>query len=57
MRQLREAMPGVVLPTYVLDIPGGYAKTDLESDNVTRLPDGRIRVRDDDGRWHDYAGA
>jgi lysine 2,3-aminomutase len=56
MRALRHRLPASALPAYVLDIPGGYAKTDLESANVERTADGRIRVRDDDGRWHDYAG-
>lgn len=55
MRDLR-THASIALPTYVLDIPGGYAKADLESDAFEVAGDGRIRVRDDDGRWHDYPG-
>jgi lysine 2,3-aminomutase len=56
MRELRRRLPGHPLPTYVLDIPGGYAKTDLEGPAVERSRDGRVRVRDHQGVWHDYAG-
>ena len=41
--------------TYVLDIPGGHAKANLELCDVERSAEG-LRVRDDQGTWHDYAG-
>jgi lysine 2,3-aminomutase len=44
----------MALPTYVLDIPGGHAKVPLLSDDVEDLGDGRWRIRDHAGRWHDY---
>lgn len=55
MRELRRSVSGPALPAYVLDIPGGYAKVNLESDALERSSDGAIRVRDDDGIWHAYA--
>ena len=56
MRALRTRLPGAALPTYVLDIPGGYSKANLESDALEIAPNGAIRVRDDDGVWHHYHG-
>lgn len=57
MRALRARVSGVAMPAYVLDIPGGFSKVNLESNDVEFLPSGRLKVRDDRGRWHDYAGA
>ena len=54
MRELRRRVSGLALPSYVLDIPGGHAKANLESDAIDLSPAGRIRVRDDEGNWHDY---
>jgi lysine 2,3-aminomutase len=56
MAALRKRVSGIAMPAYVLDIPGGYSKANLEGDAVERLGDNRWRVRDDDGRWHDYEG-
>jgi lysine 2,3-aminomutase len=55
MRALRSQVSGIALPSYVLDIPGGHAKANLELCDVER-GDGGLRVRDDEGNWHDYAG-
>lgn len=54
MRELRSRVSGVALPSYVLDIPGGRAKANLETCDVERAADGTQRVRDDEGVWHDY---
>ncbi len=54
MRELRRRVSGIALPAYVLDIPGGYAKANLELCDVERSAEG-LRVRDDQGTWHDYA--
>jgi lysine 2,3-aminomutase len=54
MRELRARVSGIALPAYVLDIPGGHAKANLELCDVERGPHG-LRVRDDAGTWHDYA--
>ena len=56
MLQLRQRMQHMALPTYVLDIPGGFSKADLESDAAQQLPSGAWRIRDDQDRWHNYAG-
>ena len=54
VRELRARLSGMALPTYVLDIPGGHAKVPLLSDDVEELGEGRWRLRDHAGAWHDY---
>lgn len=54
MRNLRSRVSGTAMPTYVIDIPGGYAKIPLDSDDVIALEDGRYRIRDHSGIWHEY---
>lgn len=54
MRELRTRLSGIAMPTYVLDIPGGHAKVPLNSDDVIALENGRHRVRDHAGIWHEY---
>jgi lysine 2,3-aminomutase len=54
MRQLRGQLSGLEMPTYMLDIPGGFGKVPLESNHL-ELSQSGIRVRDVEGRWHDYA--
>jgi lysine 2,3-aminomutase len=56
MRALRRRVSGIALPAYVLDIPGGHSKTNLETCGVERAADGRYRIRDDAGNWHPYPG-
>lgn len=53
MRELRSRVSGIALPSYVLDIPGGHAKANLELCDV-EPGDSGLRVRDDEGTWHDY---
>lgn len=53
VRALRARLSGTAVPSYVLDIPGGYAKVPLESRDVEKIATG-WRVRDHEGRWHDY---
>ena len=53
MRALRTKVSGIALPSYVLDIPGGHAKANLELCDIERN-DAGLRVRDDAGTWHDY---
>jgi len=53
MRELRTRLSGVALPTYVLDIPGGHGKVEIEA-NVTDLGNGRFAVRDPRGVMHIY---
>jgi lysine 2,3-aminomutase len=54
VRELRRRVSGLAMPSYVIDIPGGYGKVPLESTNVEKLSHGHYRIRDQDGRWHGY---
>jgi lysine 2,3-aminomutase len=49
MRALRGHLSGLALPTYVLDIPGGYGKVPIGPHYIA--PDGR--VADPAGALHD----
>jgi len=53
VRQLRARLSGLAMPTYMLDIPGGFGKVPLESSNVEKTAAGH-RIRDGRGEWHDY---
>lgn len=53
MRDLRPKLSGLAMPTYMLDIPGGFGKVPLESTNVEKTAQGH-RIRDSRGMWHDY---
>jgi lysine 2,3-aminomutase len=53
MRALRARLSGLAMPTYMLDIPGGFGKVPLESDAVEKTTAGH-RIRDARGVWHDY---
>jgi lysine 2,3-aminomutase len=55
MRDLRSRLSGLAMPTYMLDIPGGFGKVPLESDHVEKTATGH-RIRDGRGRWHVYPG-
>jgi lysine 2,3-aminomutase len=54
MRHLRARLSGLAMPTYILDIPGGFGKVPLESSNVEKTAQGH-RIRDARGVWHDYS--
>ncbi len=54
MSALRARLSGLALPTYVIDIPGGYGKVPLESRLVQKSQNGTWRIRDHEGRWHIY---
>jgi lysine 2,3-aminomutase len=53
VRALRPQLSGLAMPTYMLDLPGGFGKVPLESDNVEKTATGH-RIRDGRGTWHDY---
>ena len=55
MKQLRRRLSGLEMPSYMLDIPGGFGKVPLESDHLEKTQAG-YRIRDLSGQWHDYAG-
>jgi len=53
VQALRREVSGLEMPSYMLDIPGGFGKVPLESDHLEMSESG-IRVCDLEGRWHDY---
>jgi lysine 2,3-aminomutase len=53
VRMLRPKLSGLAMPTYMLDLPGGFGKVPLESANVEKSATGH-RIRDTEGIWHDY---
>ncbi len=55
MKALRARVSGLAMPTYMLDIPGGFGKVALESDHLEKTDQG-YRVRDPAGNWHAYPG-
>lgn len=52
-RELRAKISGLAQPLYVLDLPGGYGKVLLDSQNVMKTETGH-RIRDFAGNWHEY---
>jgi lysine 2,3-aminomutase len=54
-RALRGRISGHAIPAYVLDIPGGYGKVELQEGNLRDGPAG-IELRDISGTWHAYPG-
>jgi lysine 2,3-aminomutase len=54
MGALRGRLSGICLPTYVLDLPGGFGKVPIGPDNVEDLGQGRYRLRDFRGETHLY---
>jgi lysine 2,3-aminomutase len=51
VRALRGRISGLAMPTYMLDIPGGFGKVPLESADVQKTAAGH-RIRDAHGQWH-----
>ncbi len=54
MRALRGQISGSALPTYVLDIPGGFGKVPITADYFDGGADGRWQVTDPNGGTHIY---
>ncbi|MCW9003412.1 MAG: lysine-2,3-aminomutase-like protein [Rhodospirillales bacterium] len=55
--ELRKQVSGICMPTYVLDIPGGFGKVPAEGPLIEADSDGRYRVRDRLGETHAYPPA
>jgi lysine 2,3-aminomutase len=51
--ELRQRLSGLAMPSYMLDLPGGFGKVPLESRNAEKTAQG-WRIRDGRGEWHDY---
>ena len=56
MRALRGRLSGLCLPTYVIDIPGGYGKSPLEAEYAERTESGWM-LTDYNGGRHSYIEA
>jgi lysine 2,3-aminomutase len=54
VRVLRGRISGLGMPTYVLDIPGGYGKVPIAASHLARTGNGLYTVLDIHGRIHDY---
>ncbi|MFV0492880.1 MAG: lysine-2,3-aminomutase-like protein [Pseudorhodobacter sp.] len=54
MAALRGRLSGIALPSYVLDIPGGYGKVPIGPGYLTRAAEGTWEVADPSGRLHRY---
>lgn len=54
MNELRRRLSGLCLPTYVLDIPGGYGKVPVGPHYLKVADDGMIHVSDTGGVWYAY---
>mgnify|MGYP001208022347 CR=1 FL=1 len=57
MRALRGHVSGLMIPAYVLDIPGGFGKVALESGAARRNEDGSWSLTDFRGGLHAYRDA
>ncbi|PWB81883.1 MAG: lysine-2,3-aminomutase-like protein [Methylocystaceae bacterium] len=53
--ELARRLSGIALPSYVLDIPGGYGKVPLQQSHLERDGNGGWRVIDRSGCAHSYA--
>ena len=53
VEEVRARLSGLAMPTYMLDLPGGFGKVPLESRNVEKTATG-WRIRDGRGEGHDY---
>ena len=54
MAALRGRLSGTCLPSYVLDLPGGFGKVPLCGDDVTMIASGHYEIRDWQGGLHSY---
>ncbi len=54
MRQLRARNSGIAMPSYILDIPGGYGKIPLEQAAIETQASGSYIVTDHCGNRHAY---
>jgi lysine 2,3-aminomutase len=57
MRALRGRLSGLCQPTYVLDIPGGYGKSPIGPNYLSRDKAGCTQVEDFNGELHGYPPA
>lgn len=54
MRELGELLPSSMQPSYILDVPGGSGKVDLNEASCIQQDDGSYQIRCPDGRTAQY---
>ena len=54
MRALRQLVPGPCVPSYVIDIPGGYGKVPIGPTFLSLDGSGVLIIEDDEGHSHIY---
>ena len=54
MKQLRGRISGLAIPTYILDIPGGYGKVPVGPSYISGSEDGGLEIQDINGQAHIY---
>jgi lysine 2,3-aminomutase len=54
MGTLRQKVSGLCLPTYVLDIPGGFGKVPVNPEHIGPRNSGGREVKDLRGVYHHY---
>ena len=54
MRELRGSISGIAIPTYILDIPGGYGKVPIGPQYLKERNELNNFVEDINGRLHIY---
>jgi lysine 2,3-aminomutase len=54
MKQLRGHISGLAIPTYILDIPGGYGKVPVGPSYISDSEDGALEIQDINGQSHIY---
>ncbi len=55
MAALRGRVSGFALPTYVIDIPGGFGKVPVTADHVFEIAPGEYEIADPWGQRHRYS--
>lgn len=54
MKQLRGRISGLAIPTYILDIPGGYGKVPVGPSYIAKSEDSSLEIEDINGQQHSY---
>ncbi len=54
MKEVRGQVSGLAMPTYVLDIPGGYGKVPIGACHLERRGESTYSVEDSHGHLHSY---
>lgn len=52
--EMRRKLPSEFMPRYVIDIPGGFGKVDVNEQNIKQLADKSYQIADRFGETHHY---